>query len=306
MDIIGAGLSGLIAAHIWPNARLYEIASGPQAQHKALLRFRSDVVAQTTGIEFKHVKVRKGIWDTDVGAFIKPDIRVANQYCIKCLGSIQPERSIWNIEPVERFIAPENFYEQLIDNCGHRIEWGVDADMATFAMSTQPIISTIPLPALLIKLDHIGKATIQFNRSPITVHRFRIPGCEAYQTIYYPTSFHSIYRASITGSLLIVEHVGAPYGHGLSDVLASLGLPIGTMLEDLGGVAQEYGKIVPIEDSMRKRILFDITHEHNIYSLGRFATWRNILLDDIIHDAAVIKRLINSSHHYDLAKELMR
>ena len=57
--IVGAGLTGLIAAHAWPQALVVEAVSGPTGSHHALLRFRSDAVARLTGVEFRRVTVRK-------------------------------------------------------------------------------------------------------------------------------------------------------------------------------------------------------------------------------------------------------
>jgi len=37
---------------------------------------------------------------------------------------------------------------------------------------------------------------------------------------------------------------------------------------------------------------------YNVYSLGRYATWRNILLDDVYHDINVIKQLMDSDGYY--------
>lgn len=296
MNIIGAGLSGLIAAAIWPQAQVYEISAVPMAQHKALLRFRSEAVAQATGIEFKRVKVRKGIWHHS--NYVQPSIQVANAYSQKCLGGIHAERSIWNIEPAERFIAPDNLYEQLVDNCGARINWGVD-----YEFGEEGAISTIPLPVLMKKLNHPIPNGIEFNRSPITVQRYTVQDCEAYQTVYFPSPLHSVYRASITGNLLIVEHAGEPRGEWITEVRAAFSLgPIDPT--SMGQVKQSYGKIAAIDDSVRKQLLFDLTHKGGIYSLGRFATWKNILLDDVVHDAAVIKRLMRTGSHYDTHKEL--
>lgn len=292
MHIVGAGLSGLIAAHIWPNAQVFELSPSPLAQHKALLRFRSDIVSQATGIEFKRVKVRKGIWHG--GKFVEPAINLANMYSKKCLGAIEPERSIWNIEPAERFIAPDNFYEQLVDNCGSRIHWGVD-----YQFNDDHCISTIPLPVLLKKLNTESLMTPVFNRSPIIVERYNVPDCNAYQTVYFPSPMHSVYRASITGDMLIVEHSDEPFGNWLEELQEAFHI---FYMETLTQVEQKYGKIVPIDDRTRKTLLFGLTHKHNIYSLGRFATWRNILLDDMVGDAAVIKKLMRVNH-YDVFKE---
>ena len=293
MNIVGAGLSGLIAAHIWPNAKVYEIANGPLEQHKALLRFRSDVVAQVTGIEFKKVKVRKGIFDN--GRFCEPTIALSNQYSKKCLGRIEPERSIWNLEPAIRFIAPDDLYQQLVDNCGSRIEWGAD-----YQFQREVCISTIPLPVLIQKVSP-SYLHINFNKSPITVQRFYIPNCDAYQTVYFPTPTHSVYRASITGDILIVEHADILYGDWIADVERAFAITM-SYCSPLGEVEQKYGKIAPINEGQRKSIIFDMSRRFGIYSLGRFATWRNILLDDVVGDAAVIKRLMRGDH-YDLYKE---
>ncbi len=64
------------------------------------------------------------------------------------------------------------------------------------------------------------------------------------------------------------------------------------LMNPFSSVEQEYGKIAPVDDLPRKALLARLTDRHNIFSLGRFATWRNILLDDVAHDATVVKRLM--------------
>src|SRR5690606_13136758 len=123
--IVGAGLAGLVAAHAWPNSPLLEAAPSPGPMHKALLRFRSEAVSNLTGIDFRRVQVRKGLWAG--GAFRAPDIRLANLYAQKVLGAAglgSGERSIWNLAPVERYVAPDNFYERLLEQVGSRVNWG--------------------------------------------------------------------------------------------------------------------------------------------------------------------------------------
>ena len=104
--IVGAGLAGLIAAHAWPQATVLEAAPKPRAGHRALLRFRSEAVGRLTGIEFRRVTVRKGIWAD--GAYQHPAIRWANLYAQKVVNRLAGDRSIWNLETSERFIAPED------------------------------------------------------------------------------------------------------------------------------------------------------------------------------------------------------
>ena len=44
---------------------------------------------------------------------------------------------------------------------------------------------------------------------------------------------------------------------------------------------------------VRKELIHRLSMEANVYSLGRFATWRNILLDDVVEDARRIQRMMD-------------
>lgn len=299
MVIIGAGLAGLIAAHAWPAATVVERQPAPRANHRALLRFRSLVVSQLTGIEFRKVRVRKGIWLET--AYVPPDIRVANMYARKTLARLGPDRSIWNIDPVDRYVAPDSLYEQLVDSVGKRIDWG---SVILPEQLQEPIISTAPLPEMLKVLE--VPTPLNFHRAPITVERYHLrTGTGMYQTVYFPTERHTVYRASITDDLLIVEHAvmradlqNSDFG-GLDDVCRAMGLHSELDLEPMDALhEQKYGKIEPLADEGERRALIaQLTEQFNLYSLGRFATWRNILLDDIVHDCTVIKRLMRTDSY---------
>lgn len=296
-EIIGAGLAGLIAAHAWPRATILEASPQPTANHRALLRFRTDAVARLTGIEFRQVRVHKGI--VMGNEFVPPSIRAANLYARKVLGHVKGDRSIWNLAPVDRFIAPDTLYEQLVVAASDRIVWGTKA---TFQMNdtAHKVVSTAPLP---VTLRAVGiEPAVEFRRAGIRVVRWTVPGVDLFQTIYFPGDETPVYRASFTGSTLIAELVGGDEVDEV-DVLIDLGAAFGVDVmsaESLGAVKQTYGKIEPISDAARKDFLFRLTHEHGIYSLGRFATWRNILLDDVVDDIAVIKRLSHADSRYAL------
>ncbi|WP_333981926.1 hypothetical protein, partial [Pseudomonas aeruginosa] len=61
--IVGAGLAGLIAAHRFPQAQIIDAATPTSKErHNALLRFRSPVIGQLTGIPFREVTVHKAIY----------------------------------------------------------------------------------------------------------------------------------------------------------------------------------------------------------------------------------------------------
>jgi hypothetical protein len=290
--IVGSGFAGLLAAYIFPREAVVEAAAAPAQMHKALLRFRTDAASKLTGIPFKKVRVRKGIYFE--GEFHQPNIQLANLYSQKCLGLILGDRSIWSIEAADRYVAPETFYEQLIEAVGPRIEWGKQIDFKRAKSCDAPFISTAPLPVVLQSLGLEVEA--EFDRAPITVQRYRVQDCDAYQTIYFPTDAHSLYRASITGSLLICEFEGAPEGDWTRDMLNAFAID-GDFVDEIDKVKQSYGKIAEIDTTLRKSIIHRLSVEHNIYSLGRFATWRNILLDDVIDDAWVVKRLMHQSEY---------
>lgn len=297
--IIGAGLAGLIAANAWPASTVIEAAPAPRALHRALLRFRSDAVANLTGIEFRKVRVHKGIWSD--GRFVQPNISVANRYAKKVIGRIAGERSIWNLESVDRFVAPDTFYEQLVDAAHMRTFWGTKAEFAGMRSTN---ISTAPLPVVLSEL---GIPTeLKFDRAPITVVRCRVRGADVFQTVYFPDDETPMYRASITGETLIIEAMATDVSpkDWLPRALVLVGRAFATdVVQIVDTVDQQYGKIVPIADADRKRVLFDLTQERGIYSLGRFATWRNILLDDVVKDIHAIKKMMNSTP-YDVRRAI--
>ena len=293
--IIGAGLSGLLAAHAWPNVPIVEASREPKP-HRALLRFRTENVARLTGIEFKKVLVRKGLWFA--GAYRSPTIALANMYSQKVLNRIIGDRSIWNLDAVERFIAPEEFQERLLDNVKARVTFGTPDDMR----GQQPFISTAPMPVALnvLGIHH----TINFTRAAIEVTRYRVPRCDAHQTVYFPDPGVGVYRASITGDVLIVESI-INKTQGIDRPWADqLNVAFGIRLADcepIGTVNQEFGKIVSLRDADRRSLMFTLTAHHGLYSLGRFAQWRNILLDDVVNDIHVIKRLM-ATDRYELRK----
>lgn len=312
LAIIGAGLSGLIAATQFPHAQVYE-ANGPEhVAHKALLRFRTDSLSRLVGIPFRKVTVRKAIWYR--GQHRDPSIALANQYSRKTNGGYL-DRSIWNLSPVERFIAPEDLQLQLIQMAERRIHWSSPFDPEMLVDNSDPVISTIPMPLLSrIVGQPFALAQVEFRSAAIEVDRYRITGADVFQTVYYPDPDMAAYRASITGDLLIIERVRGAEGLHMEfeAILNSFGLLPADIIPLELGHAQRFGKIAPIDDRARRDFIYRMTVQHQIYSLGRFATWRNILLDDVVQDVAIIKRLINQGHYgaalqyhaADAAKEL--
>jgi len=293
MKIIGAGMAGLIAAHHFrQGTRVIEKQGALPDNHNALLRFRTDNISKITGIPFQKVQVRKAIVHNNVFADF-PNPYLANQYSIKVTGEIM-DRSIWNMDNEDRFIAPANFVEQLASGVDLQLgtDWAGDLD-------DEPTISTMPMPVLMHKLQ--WPDIPKFEAKSIwavsaQLDSFKSNVC---QTIYFTSLEVPWYRASLIGNRITIEfitepkHDAHPINEMIDEVLEFFGLPDGTgAYSEIKIKEQKYGKIVPIDDDLRKEFMYTATRDYNIYSLGRFATWKQILLDDLVQDLDVIKSLI--------------
>ena len=295
MLIIGAGMAGCIAGIVNPKAKIIEAQDNTALNHRAVLRFRSDAISKVTGIPFRKVKVTKGIWYQGHEAPLSP--RMISLYSQKVLGCIT-SRSITNIDPVERYIAPPDFHAQLIDMLGNRIEFNSRVDSLDFG--DRNIISTMPMQSLLNILNL--ECSLEFLHQPITTTRWHVAGCGLHATVYYPEQVTPVYRATLTGEDLIIEHMGEISEWDYQQVFDSFGIhTLATLVEE--SHTQRYGKILDIDDAERKQIIFELTSKYNIYSLGRFAIWKNILLDDVLDDIYMIRRFINTSN-YDIRREM--
>lgn len=55
-----------------------------------------------------------------------------------------------------------------------------------------------------------------------------------------------------------------------------------------------YAKALPIDDDVRREFISWATDNFNVFSLGRFATWRPaLLLDDLVNDIRLIDRWLD-------------
>lgn len=298
--IVGAGLAGLIAACHFKEARIIDAAPGPTATHQALLRFRNTSVSELTGIPFKKVTVQKGVYSQGrVRNYCT--ISDANQYSLKVSGGVRG-RSINNLAPDVRYIAPDDFFERLVTLHRDRIDYDTPFNAAMLGtMRGVDFISTAPMSVNLAAAGVEHGAGFAFDKSSITVHRlkFKVP-CDVYQTVYFPDPNSRLFRASITGDTLIVECVDdlGTDAFGYVDHLVNSAFGISSDLLDYNTytrTVQPFGKIVDMAKSDREAIMHELTATHGIFSLGRFATWRNILLDDVVEDIDAIDRLIQAS-----------
>lgn len=294
MIIIGAGMAGLIAGHYFArlNPTLYEAQPSLPNNHDALLRFRSDKVARLTGIDFQAVHVRKAVlsggqYHTECNPWI------ANMYSRKVTDEVTG-RSIWNLAPVDRWVAPMDFVARAASGLRISFDSGI-SDFDFLRAQSVPVISTIPMPVLM---EMAGWERPEFKWRPIWSITVTItePVLDVYQTLYYPDFSLPYYRASITGSKLIIECLDEPDNvlAYIRSVCKDFGIWPQNQKNDVSVKRQEYGKIVAVDSGICKDFMYTMTREHGIYSLGRFATWRQLLMDDVVDDCVVIERLIKA------------
>jgi hypothetical protein len=295
IHIIGAGLAGLITACKLKEANIIE-ASGRAEQHKALLRFRTRKVSELTEIPFKEVTVHKEIWSNGYTPHACT-IAMANLYAAK-VSSIINGRSIWNLDTCTRYVAPHDFYDRLCDRLASRIAWNSALAPGDIVRGNhKKFINTAPLPVIM-DICGIERRQFAFLKKAIRVDRYLLQeDTDVYQTIYFPEPGLRIFRASITGNVLIVESMSEVFFHQhdetslLREAFGLKGMP----LTPLDTADQKYGKIVDLPRDQKEAILYELTREFNVFSIGRFATWRNILLDDVVNDISVVERLMAAS-----------
>jgi hypothetical protein len=305
MIILGAGLAGLLAARrlIHWDPIIYEQQKELPNNHSALLRFRSSIVGDAIGVPFKEVTVYKGVLLDDETITNSPTIREYNAYSIKSTGGAY-NRSITNIANVSRYIAPYD----LVKTCSIGADIKYEHNAESLLRGTkieQPIISTIPMPDLMRILDYPRQP--KFETKKIWTINCDLLGVDVYQTLYVPYGEYEPYRVSITGNRMTMEFAHKPDCSDIIDdhIKKYLGLMFDINHIDITNVIekeQQYGKIVPINDYERQKFILWATDKFNIYSLGRYATWRQILLDDVMGDIDVISRFISQrqirSGHY--------
>lgn len=294
MYILGAGLTACLAGMYNQHADiLCPQPRGELKQHRAILRFPNADIERITGVKCKKVQITKSIYE--MGKHVEPDIRVANAYSKKVTGGYY-DRSINNIDPVTRWIPPDNFHDIMLDILKDRISYGVDLGTTVFK-NHRPIVSTLPI-SKNCEIAGLDLPEMESKYRSIYVSKYAICDCDVWHTVYYPDN-QGVYRASVEGNLLTIESVEPIIEADAWCVLNSMGIEKADSFLIEKNYKQSVGKIIPIDDTIRKDTIKRLTLDYNLYSLGRWATWRSIQLNDVVKDLGVIHRLINENE-YDL------
>lgn len=307
-------MAGLIAARMLSDQfpKVLEKQPSLPNNHAALLRFRSSVVGDVTNIPFRKVEVSKAV----VGGMNPAAAAVA--YSKKVTGRLTA-RSILNVEPSTRYIAPPDLVSRLaltadIEYGKDFLEWSpnLHRDDCDF------LISTLPMPYMMDLFEWPDKPDFKYSagwsgRGKLKPELQSTVNC----TVYSPSS-EPWYRASINDEDVIfegvhreeftpdeiVEALESLFGdRRLGQNLQALGVKPEDLVDGLTFKTSHYQKIsdlTPQEAESAKRFVMWLSTEKRIFSLGRFATWRpKLMLDDVVNDVRVIQRLIAGQSHYE-------
>lgn len=298
MIIIGAGLAGAMARSYFSSysPEIYESRGESGSLHKAILRFKDSTVGFLLGVPLEKISVSKSIYYK--GQFVNANPMILNLYSLKISHGIY-ERSVISESRVTRYIANSDFkifgvhygknLEMLKKNkCFFSDGSEVDFDIC---------LSTVPLPVMAKAVD-IDVGDLSMDSYDIFVARYPVfTRCNVYQTIYFPDPVLGVYRATLEPDVLIIESINGCFGDDLKMVFEAFGFSRFNFGSPEISV-QKMGKIVEVDNAVRKDVILRLTEEFGVYSFGRYATWRNITSDDLLNDLKIIDRLLKMDKRY--------
>jgi len=315
--ILGLGLAGSIMQAVlstWEKEILNEICiigDSKYWDHKALFRFQNADLGALLGIDLIEIIVYKAIYYRGK-VYTESNILFSNLYSLKTVEALII-KSIKDLTPRMRWLPKTrgHFRESRINRGWIKVLPGRVSQVGLGWVSYEAedckgkgeidcdtIISTLPMEFVVNCLGLDLDERIKFKSSPIFIYRadFEPEFNELCQTIYFPDLEFPVYRASIDFKEIIIEAIRECKEEELLEVLGAFGLSK-IHLPGKGTFdcfIQKYGKIKPLQDEVRQTLLYKLTTDYNIYSLGRFALWKNLKADEILQDAQKIKKYIES------------
>jgi hypothetical protein len=315
--ILGAGLAGSVAAGALSSFKPIMIEARPGRDtpvdgHYAVMRMRSPDIGKYLGCELEKVHAEKWVlWEGKLYDKCTPQMN--NLYSYKAYDGEIGYRSIMDLGEKERYLLPVRSFSSYHDiRYGEKVVGIGNQDFKRF-LTTEAgagkgniyeydiLISTIPMPSIL-EVTGLTYHSDKFEAFPIYTATFLLKKpTNVYQTIYVPQSDHITTRVTLSGKVVIFESSEDGYcGEEDSidaeciELLKYFGLSRGHVDSWKFG-SQPSGKMVPIDDSVRRLTIMALTEEYNIYSFGRYALWKPIRADNLVDDIEKIKRMITLS-----------
>jgi len=305
--ILGAGLSGHMAYGFFRGLSPVvfdrkEESRSFLSEHKAVMRFKEPYAGMLLGVQIEQVTVHKQVM-MDGNLTDECSIRANNLYSRKVSDGLSA-RSLGELGRVKRYVICS---EEMPNN---RFNYGFSLIAVTkgklyfsTANSENPdcvveydmCISTIPiiyLAKLVKPMVFKDNSESEFGYVPIyTVSGELGFSSSLHQTIYYPDRDHSAYRATLEGKHIIIESLSELGSDELESILGNFGLFLPDV-ENLKRHRQELGKLYSTRDDDRKNMIMCLTREFDIYSIGRYAIWKQVRSDDLVLDLRHVSKLM--------------
>lgn len=312
--IIGAGIAGNVAFGAFQSYSPQVFEARPEktaglSQHKAVMRIRDPKIGYLLGCNLTKIQVHKMVF-FDGQLHSQPSIIFNNLYSLKLYNHLD-FKSINELGFVDRYLIREDiscpgirYNHKLISVKKGELTFEV-VGKGEKRIEYDFCISTIPMPVILNSAG-ISLNKIKFTSNPISVTLLELyTDSYVHQTVYFPEKKFNAYRVTLERSVIIIEGTKEPKEQEIREILRCFGLGLND-IKISRPHHQKVGKMIPIQDDFRRLHIMNLSRNFNIFSLGRFAIWKPIRVDHLVHDLEKIKRLTSISHinrGYQLAKE---
>lgn len=308
--IIGSGIAGRVAAFHFrgQNVTMVDdrVDSSPFFMHNAVLRTKSDEIGLYLNSEMEKIWVEKAIY-RDGSLYSTPTLKDKNEYSLKTTGGLH-QRSISDLSSCWRYIFKNSVSSFPSVNFIKGKVVAIDNNIALIRKEEEEIeekfslcITTAPMPVNMGLCGLERKIVFDEEQIYVVTADLNIKS-SIHQTIYIPSWPSIFYRITISGQKIVAEGKGAfPEEEKAFLTLRLivkfvLGVESGN-IEATRFVDQRNGKIVEIDDMARKEIILELSHKHNVYSLGRYACWRpKLMIDDLPKDIKKIDEIYKTNY----------
>lgn len=297
--IIGAGTSGLIMAEVLAaNGIDYRII---EKQKEAEFKFtehtcylHSDNIQKILPIPLKKVKVSKYFFDgsrfrdlqfSDLCTYTGKNGMITNSSIEEC----GKDQCGWVCD------YGLNIHKVLFERQKHKIKFDsilYQTGKNNITVNTTPLFNVIKLVEpkdvhTLLK----GKAT-KFD-----LYEFKLVNFDNIVIIHSIDGFD---RMTIIGNKVCIENLSWSIESVMETFMGSVNIPYAKEMMLCDDLQKHIStvtiqKIDKLEEVVRKNIMFRLTSEQGIYSLGRYATWSYKRIDHVVDDALDIVKMIRFS-----------
>ena len=296
LSLIGdSGHTIFLAAQVLKryNPKVY-LTGKLENSHRSILRCRDPKMLNELKIPYEEIKISKGIIYNNQ-FLTECNLKLNNIYSQKVNKGVVRGKSILNIKDDIRYQPSGDMFELLTKG----IEYNENVNWKDIIHSNKLIASCLDINQVMkeLNINNIYEYGKHFKIWIVTVDILEDIGI--YQTLYYLGS-EPYYRVSLEMRKLTVEFIQDPFEFDMNDlekILLDFGINAKIDRSSIILSGMEYGKMVNMQDNLRKGVIGYLTEKYNIFSFGRKGLWKSILLEDVYEDLLKMKTLIDNKIH---------